>query len=136
MDKGRLGDSSGTEYLHSGLTRRIVGAAIDVHRALGPGLLEPVYRKCLSHRLSELEIAHRLEVALPIEFRGTMLDCGYRMDLVVEERVVVELKAVDRLAPVHDAQLLTYLKLSGLRVGLILNFNSPTLRQGIRRLIR
>lgn len=118
------------------LTERIVGAAIAVHRALGPGLLEGAYEACLAREL-ELEGLHvERQLALPVVYRGLRLDCVYRLDLVVAGRVVVEVKAVDRVHPVHEAQLLTYLRLSNLPVGLLLNFNSPLMRDGVRRFVR
>jgi GxxExxY protein len=117
------------------LTEAVIGAAIDVHRALGPGLLESAYEQCLRHELSLRGISFKRQVELPVVYKAVHLDCGYRMDLVVEDQVVVEIKTVERLAPVHDAQLLTYLKLSGKRVGLLLNFYAVTLHRGIRRLV-
>ena len=122
--------------LYRELTHRIVGCAIEVHRELGPGLLESAYRACLVHELTRVGIDVRAEVPVPVSFRGLELDCGYRADLIVESAVIVELKAVERLLPIHDAQLLTYLKLTNLRVGLLLNFNHTTLKDGFRRLAR
>ena len=115
------------------LTEAIIGAAIEVHRELGPGLLESAYHACLCHELSLRGIPFEREVALPVEYKGVKLDCGYRIDVLVARAVVLELKAVDALAPLHDAQLLTYLKLSGNKVGLLINFNVPLLREGLRR---
>ncbi|HYM72470.1 MAG TPA: GxxExxY protein [Stellaceae bacterium] len=117
------------------LTERIIGFAIEVHRQLGPGLLESAYEECLCYELRQGGLVFRRQVPLPVVYKAIRLDCGYRMDIVVEEKAVLELKTVERLIPVHDAQLLTYLKLSGLRVGLLLNFNSPVLKDGIRRLV-
>ena len=119
--------------LEEKLTEDIIRAAIEVHRALGPGLLESAYEECLCHELNLRGIAFRRQVELPVEYKGVKLDCKYRMDLVVEGAVVVEVKAVERLLPVHDAQLLTYLCLSARRVGLLLNFNVSVLRTGIVR---
>ncbi len=116
------------------LTERIIGAAIDVHKALGPGLLESAYEECLSYELTQGAMNFQRQVALPIVYKDVRLDCGYRIDLIVERSVVVELKTVEKLAPIHEAQLLTYLKLSGIRTGLILNFHTPVLREGIRRM--
>src|SRR5215467_7098530 len=107
------------------LTELIIGAAIEVHRVTGPGLLESVYEECLCYELSQLRLAFERQVHLPVLYKGIKLDCGYRMDLVVEDAVVLELKTVDSLLPVHSAQLLTYLKLSGKKVGLLMNFNEP-----------
>jgi GxxExxY protein len=118
------------------LTERIIGAAIEVHRELGPGLLESAYEECLCHELELAGMKVRRQVPLPVRYKTVQLEVGYRMDIVVEDRVVLELKTVDQLLPIHDAQLLTYLRLSGIRVGLLLNFNTVMLRDGIRRLVR
>ena len=115
------------------ITEAVIGAAIEVHRALGPGLLESVYTQCLCHELNLRGLSFVTEHSLPVVYKGLRLDCGYRVDLVVAGAVVVEVKAVDRLAPVHEAQLLTYLRLGGWQVGLLLNFNVAVLRDGIRR---
>ena len=115
------------------LTGQIIGAAIEVHRALGPGLLESAYQACLARELSLRDVSFEREKPLPVEYKGLQLDCGYRLDLLVEDRVVLELKAVGRLLPVHEAQLLTYLKLTGCRVGLLINFNVAVLKEGIVR---
>jgi GxxExxY protein len=118
------------------LSNRVIGCAIEVHRQLGPGLLESVYRRCLVHELTVAGLRAEGERAVEIRYKGIDLDCGYRIDTLVENELIVELKAVDALLAIHEAQLLTYLKLSGLRTGLLLNFNSRTLRDGIRRLVR
>ncbi|MCP4249715.1 MAG: GxxExxY protein [bacterium] len=115
------------------LTEQIIGAAIEVHRVLGPGLLESAYEQCLRHELGLRKLAFKCQVQLPVEYKGVRVDCGYRMDLVVEDKVVLELKCVEKTLPVHEAQLFTYLRLSGKRVGLLINFNVPVLRQGIVR---
>ena len=117
------------------LTEKIIGYAIDVHRALGPGLLESAYEECLCHELKEHRVAFERQVPLPVVYKTVRLECGYRIDLVVDRTVIVEIKTVERLLPVHDAQLLTYLKLSGLRTGLLLNFNEAVLRRGIKRMV-
>ncbi len=117
------------------LTEKIIGFAIEVHRQLGPGLLESTYEECLCYELGQNGLAFRRQVPLPVMYKTIRLDCGYRIDLLVEERVILELKTVERLIPVHEAQLLTYLKLSGMRTGLLLNFNSATLKDGIRRMV-
>jgi GxxExxY protein len=117
------------------LTHEIIGAAIEVHRHLGPGLLESSYRECLCHELLLREVSFRREYVLPLQYKGIRLDCGYRIDLLVGGLVVVELKAVEKLAPVHDAQLLTYLRVGGWNVGLLINFNVAVLKEGIRRRI-
>jgi GxxExxY protein len=115
------------------LTSEIIAAAIEVHRALGPGLLESAYEECLCHELHLRGLSFQRQVDVPVSFKGVKLDCGYRVDLIVEDSVVIELKALDRLAGVHEAQLLTYLKLTGRHVGLLINFNVAVLRHGIRR---
>ena len=115
------------------ITEAIIGSSIEVHRELGPGLLESAYRQCHCHELTLRGIPFLCERPLPVAYKGLRLDCGYRVDLVVADAVVVELKTVDRLAPVHDAQLLTYLRLGGWKVGLLINFNVELLRNGIHR---
>jgi len=119
----------------SRLTELIIGAAIEVHRQTGPGLMESVYEECLCCELNRLGVEFRRQVELPVHYKGVKLDCGFRMDLVVEDAVVVELKAIEALLPIHSAQILTYLKLSGMKVGLLLNFNEPVLKKGIKRLV-
>jgi GxxExxY protein len=114
-------------------TAPIVGAAIEVHRALGPGLLESAYEECLCHELHLRGLAFERQVALPVPYKGLKLDCGYKMDVVVDSTVILELKCVEKILPIHEAQLLTYLKLSGKHVGLLINFNVPLLTQGIVR---
>jgi len=121
---------------HDPLTERIIGFAIEVHRHLGPGLLESAYEECLCHELSSDGLVFRRQVPLPVIYKSVRLDCGYRLDIVVENAVVIEIKSVERLIPIHEAQLITYLKLSGIPIGLLLNFNTPVLREGIRRLTR
>ena len=116
-------------------TGKIIGAAIDVHKALGPGLLESTYEECLSHEFDLQQINHKRQQALPVEYKGVKLDCGDRIDTLVEDLVIIELKAVDSLQPIHEAQILTYLKLAGIKVGLLINFNVQVLKEGIRRLI-
>jgi len=115
------------------LTYETIGAAIEVHRTLGPGLLESSYRECLCREMLLRGIAFQREYALPLNYKGIRLDCGYRIDILVADLVVVELKAVETLAPVHDAQLLTYLRLGGWNVGLLINFNVVILKEGIHR---
>ncbi len=117
------------------LTERIIGAAIEVHRHTGPGLLESTYEECLCYELAQLGLRFERQVPLPVLYKSIKLDCGYKMDLLVEDAVILELKAVESLIPVHSAQLLTYLKLSGKSVGLLLNFNEPVMRKGIKRLV-
>ena len=117
------------------LTNEIIGAAIEVHRALGPGLLESTYEGCLLHELAERELYTERQKALPVVCKGFHIDCGYRIDLLVGREVIVELKAVARIEPIHEAQLLSYLKLSGCHIGLLINFNVKQLTMGIRRLV-
>jgi GxxExxY protein len=117
------------------LTEKIIGFAIEVHRHLGPGLLESAYEECLCYELQQSGLRFRRQLPLPVIYKEVRLDCGYRIDVVVEQQVILELKTVERLIPVHDAQLLTYLKLSGIRTGLLLNFHAPVLREGIRRFV-
>ena len=116
------------------LTEIIIGAAIEVHRATGPGLMESVYEQCLCYELSQRGLRFQRQVELPVKYKGIKLDCGFRMDMVVEDAVVLELKTVDQLLPIHSAQLLTYLKLSGKKVGLLINFNEPVLKRGLKRI--
>ena len=119
------------------ITDNIIGAAIDVHRALGPGLLESAYEACLAFELAQRGLKVEQQKPLPVLYRDVKLDCGYRLDMLVDEAVIVEVKAVGRLAEIHQAQLLSYLKLSGCKVGLLINFNFnvKVLKHGIRRLV-
>ena len=117
------------------VTGEVIGGAIEVHRALGPGLLESAYERCLCWELNLRRVPFVRQVALPIEYKGVKLDCAYRLDLLVDSSVVVEVKAVSGIEPIHVAQLLTYMKLGQWRLGLLINFNVPVLRNGIRRLI-
>jgi len=115
------------------ITERIIGAAIEVHRALGPGLLESAYEECLCRDLTLSGISFERQRPLAVEYKGIRLECGYRLDLLVEKTVVVEVKAISVIEPIHEAQLLTYLRLGGWKVGLLINFNVPVLKNGIRR---
>ena len=117
------------------LSSKIIGAAIEVHKALGPGLLESSYQKCLCHELRLRGISFEDEKPLPLVYKGEEFDCAYQMDLVVEDVIIVELKSCEKIKPIHEAQLLTYLKLSGLKLGLLLNFNVPVMRDGICRMV-
>lgn len=117
------------------LTGKIIGAAIEVHQALGPGLLESAYQACLAREFYLRDIPFEQQKTLPVEYKGIKLDCGYRLDFFIQGKVVVELKAVDLMHPVYEAQLLTYLKLTGCRVGLLINFNVPVLKEGIKRMV-
>ena len=123
------------EEEENAVTEKVIGAAIEVHRCLGPGLLESAYEECLCYELSQLGLRFERQVRLPVQYKGLKLDCGYRMDLVVEDTVLVEIKAIEGLLPVHSAQLLTYLKSSGKRVGLLINFNVPILAKGLKRMV-
>ena len=119
--------------LEEKVTSQIIGAAIEIHRALGPGLLESAYEGCLCRELALRNVRFQRQVELPLEYKGVKLDCGYRIGLLVEASVVVELKSIDRILPIHEAQLITYLKLTGKKVGLIINFNVSVLKRGIVR---
>ncbi len=117
------------------LSRAVVGAAIEVHRALGPGLLESAYQKCLCRELTLRGIPFDKEVSLPVDYKGISLDCAYRLDVVVGGCLIVEIKSVEPIHPIHESQLLTYLKLSAIWLGLLINFNVPLLKDGLRRLV-
>ena len=121
--------------LLNNVTSGIIGAAIDVHRALGPGLLESAYEACLAYELIQREMKVEQQKPLPLIYRDVQLDCGYRIDLLVDDAVILEIKSVGSLAPIHQAQLLSYLKLSGCEVGLLINFNVKLLKQGIVRMV-
>ena len=127
---GPEGAAAKPKLIYENLTERVIGSAIEVHKALGPGLLESVYEECLCHELHLRGLRFQRQVTVPVIYKGVALDCGYRLDLIVEDTVVLELKSVDRVLPIHEAQLLTYLKLLDKPVGFILNFNVPTLRHG------
>jgi GxxExxY protein len=114
---------------------RLLDAAFDVHRQLGPGLLESVYEACVCHELANSEIAFQRQVALPIHYGGIVIEAGLRLDLIIEDCVIAEFKAVDALLPIHEAQLLTYMKLSNKRLGFLINFNVPLLKHGIKRIV-
>jgi GxxExxY protein len=118
---------------HDPLTSAVIGAAIEVHRVLGPGLFETVYEECLAWELDYRSIDVRRQVVVPVVYKGIRLDASYRIDLLVAGTLVVEVKAIERMLAIHDAQMLTYLKMSGACVGLLLNFNSPVLKDGIKR---
>ena len=117
------------------ITEKVIGCAIAVHKALGPGLLESAYEECLCYELSLTGLTFARQVTLPVVYKGVNLDCGYKMDIVVEDTIVVELKTVEKLLPIHHAQLLSYLKLSKRSVGLLINFNVPVLKDGIKRIV-
>jgi GxxExxY protein len=131
----RRGAEGAEKIVMDGLTEKIIGAAIDVHKVLGPGLLESAYELCLAHEFSFANISFERQVPLPVTYKSLALDCGYRLDFLVEKMVVVELKTVEGLQPIHEAQLLTYLKLGGWPIGLLINFNVPVLKKGIKRMV-
>jgi len=119
----------------SEISNRVIGAAIEVHRHLGPGLLESTYQQCLTRELDLNRIAFKLEYPLPVEYKGIRLDCGYRIDMVVENTIILELKAVEKLKGIHEAQLLTYMKLAKIEQGFLINFNVLKLKQGLRSFV-
>ena len=137
-DKSRPGNAETAEIravVENALTDQIIGCAIEAHRHLGPGLLESVYEECLCYELSQLGLRFERQVHLPLIYKSIKLDCGHILDLVVEDSIVVELKSIEGLAPVHHAQLLTYLKSSNRKVGLLINFNVPILKNGLKRIV-
>ena len=117
------------------ITKQVIGSAIEVHRALGPGLLESAYEECLCYELAQQGLPFARQVALSVQYKDVKLDCGYRIDILVDGSVIIELKAVESLLPIHEAQLLTYLKLAEKRVGLLINFNVPILKHGLKRIV-
>lgn len=117
------------------LSNRVIGCAIEVHRELGPGLLESAYEQCLAAEFTRSQIPFQLQVDLPLSYKGTRLDCGYRIDLLIDQQLIVELKCVDQLQKIHEAQILTYMRLAKIKTGLLINFNVPLLRNGIKRFL-
>ncbi len=117
------------------LSNKVIGCAIEVHRHLGPGLLESTYEQCLAHELKIEGMPFKLQYPLPVEYKGIKLDCGYRIDLLVANSLIVELKSVENVLPIHQAQLLTYMKLSGIKIGLLMNFNVKYMKDGIKRMV-
>ncbi len=117
------------------ITRRIIGAAIEVHRHLGPGLLESAYEAGLAYELKQLGFRIEQQRLLPVVYKDVKLDCGYRLDIVVEDAIILEIKAIEQLAPIHDAQLLSYLRISGMKVGLLMNFHVRVLKNGLKRIV-
>ena len=117
------------------ISSAVIGAAIEVHKTLGPGLLESIYQKCLAKELSLAGLVYREEVALPLNYKGTNFEAAFRLDMLVADKVILELKAVETILPVHEAQLLSYLRLTGYKLGLLINFNVPVLRSGVRRVV-
>ena len=119
----------------SELSNRVIGCAIEVHRALGPGLLESTYEQCLAHELKLNEIQFLLQHPLPVDYKGIRLDCGYRVDVLVQNEIILELKSVEQLLGIHEAQLLTYMKLAGIRQGFLINFNVRRLKDGVKSVV-
>jgi GxxExxY protein len=117
------------------LSNRVLGCAIEVHRELGPGLLESTYEQCLAHELIQAGIPFKIQQPIPVSYKQIKLDCGYRVDLFVDDRLIVELKSVEQLMKIHEAQVLTYMKLANVRIGLLINFNVQILKRGIRRFV-
>lgn len=124
------GTETRSKLLYEELTERVIGSAIEVHRAIGPGLLESAYEECICHEFNLRGISFKRQVPLPVEYKGVKLDCGYRLDLIVEDTLILEIKCLEHVLPVHEAQLLTYLKMTDKRVGLILNFNVAVMARG------
>ena len=128
-------DTDGTEEgLDRELTEVIIGAAIAVHRELGPGLLESVYEKCLAFELADRGLSVATQKEIPVRYKNLTFDCSFRADLIVENKVLLELKSIDQLMPIHTSQVITYLKLTGLKTALLINFNVPTLKTGLKRI--
>ena len=117
------------------LSNQVIGCALEVHRNLGPGLLESTYEQCLAYEMKVADMRFKLQHPLPVEYKGIKLDCGYRIDVFIEDRIIVELKSVDKILPIHQAQLLTYMKLAGISIGLLINFNVKYLKDGIKRMV-
>jgi GxxExxY protein len=117
------------------LTAKVIGFAIQVHRVLGPGLLESAYEECLAYEMTKANLLFQRQTALPVVYEGVRLDCGYRIDFIVDNQLIIELKSVEKLLPIHDAQIITYLKLSGCRAGLLMNFNEVILKAGLKRFV-
>jgi len=117
------------------LSNKVIGCAIEVHRELGPGLLESAYEQCLAAELSRSGVPFQAQLDLPVTYKGTRLDCGYRIDLLVDKQLIVELKSIEQLLKIHEAQILTYMRLAKVNVGLLMNFNVPVLKKGIKRFL-
>ena len=122
--------------MYEELSHQVLAACIEVHRELGPGLLESAYEECLCRELSLRSLAFTRQVPVPVVYKGVRLDCGYRLDIVVGDKLLLEIKSVDEIHPIHEAQLMTYLRLSGLRVGLLINFNVAILKEGVVRRVK
>ena len=128
-------DMKGRNQCFTNLSHQVIGCAIEVHRALGPGLLESTYKGCLARELASAGISFRLEAALPVNYKGEYLECGYRVDMLIGDDLILELKSVERLLPIHRAQILTYMKLASARHGLLINFNVPRLKEGLESFV-
>lgn len=117
------------------LSNKVIGLAIEVHKELGPGLLENTYKQCIAYELNQSKIKHKVEAELPVLYKNLRIACGYRIDLLIEDKLILELKSVDKIHPIHEAQLLTYMKLSKIGIGLLINFNEKLLKDGIKRFV-
>ena len=117
------------------LSHKVIGCALEVHKILGPGLLESTYEQCLAHELTQAKIPFKMQCALPVRYKDIAINCGYRLDLLIDNELIIELKSVEGLLPIHQAQLLTYMKLSGIKMGLLINFNVTFLKNGIKRIV-
>ena len=124
-----------TRIQKGSLTDQVLGLAIEVHKTLGPGLLESAYEECLCYELEQSGLNHNRQVHLPVMYKEIKLECGYRVDIVVEDSLIIEVKAVNAMQPIYEAQILTYLKLTGIKTGLLINFNVPLLKDGIKRIV-
>jgi GxxExxY protein len=133
LDKVSIGSGSKKEFTE--LSKKVIGCAIEVHKTLGPGLLESAYQQCLCHELSLNKIVFQLEKPLPVKYKGCLLDCGYRMDIVIENELLVEIKSVDQLTKLHEAQILSYMKLANFKQGLLINFNARLLKDGLKSFV-
>jgi len=116
-------------------SKQVIGCAIEVHKTLGPGLLESTYEQCLAHELGVADLTFQLQKSIPVKYKGIKLDCGYRIDLLIENSIIVELKSVSQLQKIHEAQLLTYMKLANIKIGLLINFNELRLKDGLKRFV-
>ncbi len=117
------------------LSKQVIGCALEVHRVLGPGLLESTYEQCLAHELSQAGISFKLQAYLPVKYKNVIIDCGYRIDVLVKDKLIIEIKSVEKIIDVHRAQLLTYMKLSGISIGLLMNFNVELFKTGLKRFV-
>ena len=136
MGGGTTKDTKSTKGLEfDDVSKHVIGCAIEVHKHLGPGLLESTYQQCLAHELAMANIPFRMEYPVAVDYKGVKLDCGYKIDVLVDDSIILELKSVDEIQPIHKAQLLTYMKLAGISIGLLLNFNVRYLKSGIVRMV-